>query len=230
MRRHPGMTLMELLTAAVIAALIGGVISAVIVVSLQTVFWRTSILNQEFPTAHATVNLITNEVYNAAFIYTPTGYTDILYVYRPKIEDQDTTLQAARVNKIPIAIDYAKAVEFYLSDATGIDTKTGTYLWRREFTQSGTLPQGTELNKRIIAKNVSTMNFNISWSQTSLVTRIFNLSSIALATTGKESGKTDSSVFNSTLTFRNPPIQANLPPGVITETKSTAGTYPLITF
>ncbi len=230
MRRHLGMTFVELLTALVIAALIGGVISEVLVVSLRTVYWRTSIINQEFPPAYATVNLINSDVYNAAFIYTPTGYADTLYVYRPKPEDVDTNLIPYGVNKIPITIDFTKVVEYYLSDAGGVDTNNGTYLWRREFSETGSTALGTVLNQHIIAKNVSSMSFSIAWSSTSSVTRIYSLSSIALATTGTESGKTDNSVFSSTLTFRNPPLTTGLPPGVVVETATTTGTYPLITF
>jgi len=199
MRSH-GFTLTELLVSTAIIALIGGVICAILATSYR-IWKRTNVMNTAFPPAYAALNIINGELRNAAYVNITAANSVV--IYDAIIEDQDTTLAAHKVAKMPLQASMSSISRYYISDSSGAEGRTtGTCLWRMTFNETQGTGATTVSARRKLADNVSSLSFQSD----STSTRILSIYSIAITVVGTDTGETYSSVFNSKIAFRNPMV------------------------
>jgi prepilin-type N-terminal cleavage/methylation domain-containing protein len=184
-RRQRGITLPELMMAMVIMVLIMGVLGMVYFSSLQ-VWRRCSAQSQADPPAHISLDRVTSELRNA-YKVNSVGASSISF---------DLPLKSGtepHPNLIPL--QSWCTIRYYLSDKTGSETKTGTYLWRKK-TDTAT----NAVTSSVIAENVESLTFAVDSSDD----RILKVYAMSIAIVGEEGRQQYTSSFSGTVAFRNP--------------------------
>lgn len=183
--RPVGFTLPEVLVSVVITGLIFGVVISILITSTR--LWRRcSSMSEAFPPAYAVVNRINKELKNAYYVTVPAAKNSI--TFRLPRTDADG------INLVPL--QPGTEVTYYRSDATGLNTHTGTTLWRR-----ATNLQTNAVRLRSLAENVEELTFNCDATQAG---RVFSVYSTAVTVVGQEQATTFESRFQTTMAIRNP--------------------------
>ena len=183
--RRRGVTLPELMMAMVIMLVIMGVLGMVYFSSLQ-VWRRCSAQSQADPPAHISLDRVTSELRNA-YKVNSVGTSSISF---------DLPLKSGTApyrNLIPL--QSWCTVRYYLSDKTGSETTTGTYLWRKRIATAG-----GAVRTSIIAENVESLTFAVDSSDD----RILKVYAMSIAIVGAEGRQQYTSSFSGTVAFRNP--------------------------
>jgi prepilin-type N-terminal cleavage/methylation domain-containing protein len=183
--RPRGITLPELMMAMVIMVLIMGVLGGIYFSSLQ-VWRRCSAQSQADPPAHISLDRVTSELRNA-YKVNSVGTSSISFDLPVK------SGTAPHPNLIPF--QSWCTIRYYLSDDTGSETSTGTYLWRKK-TDTAT----GDVSSSVIARNVESLTFAVDSSDD----RILKVYAMSIAIVGEEGRQQYTSSFSGTVAFRNP--------------------------
>jgi len=180
-----GVTLPELMIAMVIMLLMVGVISSIYFASLH-VWRRCSSQSQADPPAHISLDRVTAELKNAYQVNSPDTATNYITFTLPLKDSSGTVLYPFQ----PWC-----QISYYLSDATGSHSKTGTYLWRERLTLSD-----NTTTRSSIAQNVESLTFQVYPSGSGRMLKVY---AMAIAILGQEQHEQYTSRFSGTVAFRN---------------------------
>jgi hypothetical protein len=183
-----GGTLPELMMAMVIMVLIMGVLGGIFFSPLQ-VWRRCSAQSQADPPAHISLDRVTSELRNAYKINSPADATDYISFDLPVKSEVEP-----HPNLIPL--QSWCTIRYYLSDSTGNEAHTGTYLWRKK-TDTAT----GAVSSAVIAKNVQSMIFHTYAADGN---RTLSVYAMSIAIVGEEGRQQYTSSFSGTVAFRNP--------------------------
>ncbi len=185
--RHAGTTLIELLISLSIIVLISGAVFAVYLESMG--FWRrVSSEEQAMPAAYQVSTRLAQELKNGFNVsVTPDGKS--LTFQQPQTDGNGYDL---------LPLTPARAVTYYLSDATGAANTPGTVLWR-----SQTDLTTNAVTRMKLASNVSGLQFT---TVAASYGRVFAVYTTAVTFTGQEGIVKNTSQFTTTAAIRCPMV------------------------
>ncbi|MEI7831610.1 MAG: hypothetical protein WCJ56_00195 [bacterium] len=202
---------MEVLISTTIMALISVVLIAFFIIYMR-IWRRNSAQAQSFPPAYTALARITSDIRSAAYVNAPLS-TDAnqawIIIYPPQ---QAPDAQGVMANYIPLmvksnaiinATSYLDVDKYYLSNETGANNATGSYLWLRTFNENATTGATTTTALKLIAKNVTQLKLNYIGKDTY---HIYGIDSVSMTEVGQEKSHTESSSFSTKIAFRNPMV------------------------
>ncbi len=168
------------------------------VVDTTDTYSRTKAVYETYKCLVANTSSTTNKpVVTGSNTYWAPSYPWII-IYRP-IKDATTGL-----NKTPITPDLTGVIQYYLGTSNGTASATGTYIWKRRFTQNSNRTI-TQTSNKAIADNVSDISF---YAERTSSNQILTINSLAISYMGKEKSLSNTSTFREGISFRNPLITA----------------------
>ncbi|MEI6521576.1 MAG: prepilin-type N-terminal cleavage/methylation domain-containing protein [bacterium] len=134
-------------------------------------------------------------VTGASTYWTP-SYPWII-IYRP-------TKDTNGLNITPMVADLTGVIQYYLGNSDGTASATGTYLWKRRFTQNSNNTI-TQTSNKYVANNVSDISF---YAERTSTNQILTVNSLAISYLGQEKSTKNTSTFREGISFRNPLISS----------------------
>lgn len=218
------MTLLEVLIATTITALIAVVIVAFSIIYFR-VWMKNSARSQASPAAYDALSRITNDIRTAAYINAPAaGDTDqawIIIYPAHMVADTSTYANGAMRNAVPLmpkmdavvnGTKYIGVRRYYISDVNGISVysvsyinlqanqNTVFYLWMQIFDENMVTGAVTTTSRQRIAKGIKGLNLFYGGKDSS---QIYGIESVVLGVQGKEKSYTYLSAFSSKISVRN---------------------------